>query len=125
MKKLIIGGIILIVLAVLGIFVFYPKYLEKKEMNLINSKVTMVNEYLLNNKGNLDEIKDSLTKEETTGDRLDLEKEVNKYLGNILNTISDLNTITNDEKINNSLNNVAEDLDGKLKVDLFVPIKKI
>ena len=109
MKKLIIGGIILIVLAVLGIFVFYPKYLEKKEMNLINSKVTMVNEYLLNNKGNLDEIKDSLTKEETTGDRLDLEKEVNKYLGNILNTISDLNTITNDEKINNSLNNVAKD----------------
>lgn len=104
MKKIIISGIILVSFILVGVFIFYPKYLEKKEMNYINSKVTMVNEYLLNNKGNQEEIKENLKKEETTKERLTLEKEVNKYLIDILDTIGSINNITGDEIVVDSLN---------------------
>ena len=100
-KLLIILGSLLIILALVFVFIVYPKVIYNKDINIIKNKISLVNQYLLKNTGDIRDIKDELKKESVSNSRLEIEKETNKYLNDVLNNVSELNTITTDENIIN------------------------
>ncbi len=89
MKKkllIILGIIIVVLLAVFWIF-FYPKIIYNKDVSIIKNKISLVNDYFINNTGDIKEIKEELKKESTSSKRIEIEKETNSYLSNILDGV--------------------------------------
>ena len=117
MKKILFICIpIIIVLLLVLAFIVNPKISYNKDINIIKNKITMVNNYLLKNIGDINEIKNELKKETVSNKRKEIERETNNYLNRVINSISDLNTITNDEKLDNVFdedklkNNIDDDI---------------
>ena len=103
MKKILLIIIPVILVLVFGLtyfFVINPKLTYNKDINIIKNKIAMVKEYLINNTGDINSIKDELNKESVSTKRLEIERETNHYLNNIISNISELNFMTN-SKINN------------------------
>lgn len=118
MKKLLfIIPSILLVLVLLFVFVINPKISYNKDISELTKKITLVNDYLLNNTGDIKEIKKKLEKEIVSSKRIEIEKETNKYLNSVLENVSDLKTLTRDTKIIDVFN------DDKLKDNLDSIIK--
>lgn len=113
MKKrlLFLIPVILITIVLLGIFVIYPKMVYQKDINTIKNKISMVNNYLLNNDGNIKSIKATLSKEEVSAKRLEIEKSINKYLSALVDNVSDLNNI----KIDNNFITLVDNIDDNIK----------
>ena len=120
MKKILFICIpIIVVLLLVLAFIVNPKISYNKDINIIKNKITMVNNYLLKNIGDINEIKNELKKETVSNKRIEIERETNNYLNNVIDNISDLNTITTDEKLDNVLD------DEKLKNNLDDDIRYI
>ena len=71
-KKLlfIVPCFLIVILSLLFIFVINPKILYKKDVNVIKNKITMVNNYLFKENGNINKIKEELKKESVSKNRL-------------------------------------------------------
>ena len=118
-KKLlfIIPGIIIVILVLVFFFIIKPKMIYKKDVDIVKNKISMVNNYLLNNVGDFNKIKEELKKESISNNRLEIEKETNNYLNSVLDSISNLNTLTTDENIVNAFDDdkLKDNLDNKIK----------
>ena len=116
-KLLLIIGIIIVVLAIIFAFVIYPKMVYKKDINIIKNKIVMVNDYLINNTGDIKSIKEELSSEKVSSKRLEIEKETNNYLNSILEDATNLKNIVSDNKINHIYEDdkLKDNLDDVLK----------
>ncbi len=120
MKKkllIIIPSVIIVTLALVFVFFIYPKIIYNKDVSIIKNKISLVNDFLVNNKGDIKKIKEELKKEEVSSKRLEVEKETNSYLNNVLDDISELTDVINDKKVVNIF------IDDKLKDNLDNDIK--
>lgn len=85
MRKLIIAMISVFVLFLVCISVIYiPKIKENQEINRLKKEVSLVNNYITENKGNIDYIKDYISKDVTTGNRVVIEGAIDNYLSDII-----------------------------------------
>ncbi len=105
MKKkvlLLIGCLLIIIIAVLGI-IFYPKYLAKKDISVLNNEIKEVNNYFKNNNINLDEINELLN-EDVTSNLSDLETSIEKYLKDLLDNYKEIKDLIKDKISINDIN---------------------
>ena len=111
-KKLmiIIPSIIIVILVSLGI-IFYPKYIEKKNISNLNKEIVLINDYL-NGKKEYDEINNYLKEDITTSKMIELEKSIENYINNLCNTYSNLNESIKHDKID--INNINNELEKSL-----------
>ena len=99
-KLLIILSIILVILALIFILFVYPKIVYNKDINIIKNKMVLVNDYLVNNTGDINKIKEELNKEEVSSKRINMEKATNNYLNSVINGVSDLFSIDYKNRVN-------------------------
>ena len=112
-KLLMIVSVIIVILVLVFVFLIYPKITYNKDVSILENKIYLVKEYLINNTGDIKEIRNELKKESVSGSRLEIEKETNKYLNNVLDNVSELNMmldgkinyIFSDEKFKDNLDN--------------------
>ena len=125
-KLLIILGIIIVVLVAVFWIIFYPKIIYNKDVSVIKNKISLVNDYFINNTGDIKEIKEELKKESTSSKRIEIEKETNSYLSNILDEIIEYkeksfereNNMLLDEKFKDNLEDNLKYLnEEKVKLD--------
>ena len=111
-KKLmiIIPSIIIVILVSLGI-IFYPKYIEKKNISNLNKEIVLINDYL-NGKREYDEINNYLKEDITTSKMIELEKSIENYINNLCNRYSNLNESIKHDKID--INNINNELEKSL-----------
>ena len=118
MKKglIILISSIVIVLGLVFVLFIYPKIVYNKDISVIKNKIMMVNDYFINNTGDVKEIKEELKKESVSETRLELEKETNNYLSSVLDNIIEYNGI-DFEKINNIFidEKFKENIDNNVK----------
>ncbi len=117
-KKLwfIIPSLVLIILILVFIFIINPKIVYQNDVNKLTNKITMVNNYLLNDNDDIKNIKEELKKENVSDKRKEVEKEVNNYLNNVLENVSNLKEVITDKKIINIFDdNLKNDLDNNIK----------
>ena len=119
MKKkllIIIPSIIIVVLALVFIFVINPKIVYQKDIKIIKSKISLVNEYMINNTGDINKIKEELKKESISSTRLEIEKETNKYLNSILSNLEEWKEIDSKNKVNYifTKENIKDNLDSDI-----------
>ena len=85
MRKLIIVMISVFVLFLVFLSVIYiPKIKDNQEINRLKKEVSLVNNYITSNKGNINYIKDYINKDVTSGNRVVIEKAVDNYLNDII-----------------------------------------
>ena len=116
-KLLFIVPIILIIIALISIFAIYPKVVYKKDIGILQKKIFLVNDYMINDKSDIKAIKEELQKELVSNKRKDIEKETNKYLSSIIDNLEKWKNIDSDNKIlNMHLNDkFKENLDDNIK----------
>ena len=110
-KLLIIISIIIVLLALVFMFFIYPKIIYNRDISILKNKVSMVNEYLINNTGDKKVIKEELKKESVSNERIEVEREINNYLNSIIDSVSEFqeikfdktNYLYQDEKLKDNL----------------------
>ena len=103
MRKLIIVMISVFVLFLVFLSVIYiPKIKDNQEINRLKKEVSLVNNYITSNKGNINYIKDYINKDVTSGNRVVIEKAVDNYLNDIIDIYLSNDSI-NTELFNNTI----------------------
>ena len=117
-KKLwfIIPSIVLIILVLVFIFIINPKIVYQNDVNKLMNKIKMVNNYLINDKDDIKNIKEELKKENVSDKRKEVEKEVNNYLNNVLDNVGSLKEVITDKKVINIFDdNLKDNIDNDIK----------
>ena len=102
-KKILLTIILITILGLLLGFLFLPNIIETKEINNLKKEITMVDNYLSKEKGNINDINKYISKKITTGKRKKIETAIEKYLKDILDNSNKANNISKDKKIRNIL----------------------
>lgn len=90
MRKLIIVMISLFVFFLVCISVLYiPKIREKQQFKKLDKEVSLVNNYIIHNKGSINYINNYINEDITTGNRIVIEKAVDSYLSDLLGVYED------------------------------------
>ncbi len=117
-KLLIIIPVILVLsLALVYFLVIKPNNSYNKDKNIIKNKISMVNDYIIDNTGDINTIINELKKESVSSERLEIEKLTNNYLNSIIENTKDYEEIRFD-KINYLFNdsNIKENIDDNVKL---------
>ena len=117
-KLLIIIPIILVfIISLIYIFFIQPRITYNKDISIIENKIKMVSDYLINNTGDINKIKEELKKETISDSRLEIELETNNYLSNIINNFDEFNDLI-DGKLNTIFldENFKDNLDNNIKL---------
>ena len=117
-KKLLLIVIPIIIVLILVFFlIINPKLKYKKDISILEKKITLVNNYLVNNTGDIKVIKEELKKESVSKNRLEIEKEVNRYLTGVINNYINLKELDKDNKVNHIFddNKLKDNLDSNIK----------
>ena len=94
MKKGFIIIILFLSVILFELFLFLlPSILGNKDINNLNKEVSMVNDYINKDNGNIDDINNYINENITSGKRIDLEKAIDNYLSDILNSYQGISEI--------------------------------
>ena len=94
MKKGFIIIILCLSVILFELFLFLlPSILGNKDINNLNKEVSMVNDYINKDNGNIDDINNYINENITSGKRIDLEKAIDNYLSDILNSYQGISEI--------------------------------
>lgn len=114
MKKYMIIISVVLIFFIGLIMIFYPNIRNKNELNALSREIKMVNKYLYTDNNNIDKIREYIKKKVTTHDLIDLEKEVDSYLNDIINSYENVKLISNEDDFKNMLSISKNDLTDKL-----------
>lgn len=111
-KKLliIILSIIIALLIILGI-IFYPKYIERKNIKNLNNEIELINKYL-NGKKEYKDVDKYIKNDITTSNMLELEKSIENYINDLLDSYNNLNESIKIDKLD--LNNINKEFEKNL-----------
>ncbi len=99
-KVLIILSIIVFILLITFILFIYPRIVHGKDISIIKNKIKLVDNYLVNNTGDINKIKEELSKEVASSKRNNMEKATNNYLNSVINSVSNLISVDEKNRVN-------------------------
>ncbi len=116
-KVLIILSIIVFILLITFILFIYPRIVHGKDISIIKNKIKLVDNYLVNNTGDINKIKEELSKEVASSKRNNMEKATNNYLNSVINSVSNLISVDEKNRVNYiySESKLKDTLDDDLK----------
>ena len=104
---------ILIILIVLLGFLLVPKVIEKVENDRLSKEIKIVDDYINHDKGNIKDIREFISKKSTTGDKVIIEKAIDNYLTDVLDSYESIKNL--DDSFSNYAFNIdfsKDDIEG-------------
>lgn len=101
-KKFIILLTGLVIITLLIVFL-YPKVQEIMEIKRLEKETKLVSDYILEDKGDINEIKEYINCDITSKRRHDVEVSLDNYLNDVIDSTNKLKKIAKDEKIKDAL----------------------